>query len=230
MNKGDGNIHKDHRARLKNRFLCEGLDNFEDHQILELLLFYSIPRKDTNELAHRLLDKFGSLSAVLDAEPDELVKISGISENSAALIHLAPKLAKAYLVDKDTRRPDFSDPQKLGRFLVNYYVGEQEEKLVALYFTGRMHLIDICPISTGTVTVVEVPTRRLAELGFMKKAAYIILAHNHPDGDPIPSDADIGMTKRLVDIFTELGMPVIEHYVIGGSTYRRVLSPLRPEI
>ncbi len=220
----DKNIHKDHRKRLKQRFLGEGLEGFNDHNILELLLFYSIPRRDTNDLAHQLISKFGSLSAVFDAEFDELVKCSGISENSATLLKLIPKLSRAYLLDKDTRFSCFSDPDKLGKYFVNYFIGEKSEKLLAMFFTSRMELIDMAVVSEGTVTAAEVPVRKIAELGLSKNAAFLVLAHNHPDGTSTPSNEDISFTSRANELFSKLGMPIIEHFVVGASSFETIMG------
>lgn len=216
------NLHKNHRKRLKQRFLQEGLENFKDHNILELLLFYSVPRKDTNNLAHELIEKFGSLSAVFDADYEALQTCDGISENTATFLKLIPQLARAYLLDKDTRYSTFGDSEKLGKFLVNYFIGEPREKLIAIYMNSRMEMIDICVISTGTVISSEISVRKIAEAGFAKKAATFILAHNHPDGNASPSDNDLIITNEYRTLFNKLGMPLVEHYVIGGSSYRTI--------
>ncbi len=224
-----GNCHAGHRKRLKKRFLDEGLENFQDHNILELLLFYGIPRKDTNELAHTLLRRFGSLSGVFDADFDILTSVNGVSENTAVLLKLIPRLARAYLLDHHTRTTQFGSIGKLGHYLVNYYVGEQKEKLTALYFNSRMELLDMVTISVGTVISTEIPVRRIAEVGFAKNAAYLILAHNHPDGNPYPSQEDILLTEQVGELFSNLGMPLLEHFVIGDGGYRTICSGAIPE-
>ncbi len=216
------NPHKHHRQRLRHRFLQEGLGSFKKHNILELLLFYSLPRKDTNEIAHRLIEKFGSLSAVFDADYEALIACDGISENTATLLKFVPQLARAYLIDKDTRYSTFGDSEKLGKFLVNYFIGEPREKLIAIFMNNRMEMIDITVISTGTVSSSEISVRKITEAGFAKKAASFILAHNHPDGNASPSDNDLIITNEYRALFKKLGMPLIEHYVIGGSSYKTI--------
>lgn len=106
--------HEGHRERLKNRFLTSSLDNFEPHNILELLLFYSIPRQDTNEIAHALLDRFGSLKGVFDADFSELIKIKGIKENSATLIKLIPQISRAYMFEEINKEKIFDHIDKVG--------------------------------------------------------------------------------------------------------------------
>ena len=107
--------HEGHRQRLKNRFLTEGLDSFETHNILELLLFYSIPQRDTNGIAHKLLDTFGSLKGVFEADFEELIKIDGIKENTATLLKLIPEVARAYFHEEMDEQKIFDTAEKIGK-------------------------------------------------------------------------------------------------------------------
>ncbi len=218
------NPHKFHRSRLRARFMKEGLRSFEDHNILELLLFYAIPQKDTNDLAHALLDKFGSLAAVFDAEIGDLCKVNGIGENAATLINLIPQLSRAYLMDKDTRYPDFTDLHKLGNYLVNYFIGEKNEKLIAVLLNNKSEMIDILLVSEGTVNRTEGSVRKIAEAAFSKNASSFVLAHNHPDGNCTPSVADVSFTSNYRKIFDELGLPLVEHIVVGGVSYVGIMT------
>ncbi|MBO5041270.1 MAG: RadC family protein [Clostridia bacterium] len=218
------NPHKFHRSRLRARFMKEGLRSFEDHNILELLLFYAIPQKDTNDLAHALLDKFGSLAAVFDAEIGDLCKVNGIGENAATLIKLIPQLSRAYLMDKDTRYPDFTDLHKLGNYLVNYFIGEKNEKLIAVLLNNKSEMIDIILVSEGTVNRTEGSVRKIAEAAFSKNASSFVLAHNHPDGNCTPSAADVSFTSNYRKIFDELGLSLVEHIVVGGVSYVGIMT------
>ena len=226
INEGD-NPHKFHRARLKARFKKEGLRHFEDHNILELLLFYGIPQKDTNALAHALLNKFGSLSAVFDADIGELCKVKGIGENAATLIKMIPQLSRAYLMDKETRYPNFSDLHDLGTYLVNYFIGEKNEKLIAVLLNNRCDMIDIIEVSEGTVNRAEGYLRKIAEAAFSLNASSFVLAHNHPDGNCVPSAADISLTKHYSSIFRDLGLTMAEHIVVGGVSYKGIMTGQR---
>lgn len=220
----DNNTHKDHRIRLKARFKAEGLSGFQDHNILELLLFYAIPRKDTNELAHKLIEKFGSLSAVFDADYNQLINTDGIGENTATLIKLIPSLARAYLMDKETRYPNFSDLHKLGSYLVNYFIGMTKENLIAVYLNNRVEMIDIVTISEGIVNSTAASPRKVIEAALHRNAAYIVLAHNHPDGDSRPSEEDLALTKAFSDICNMMEMPLVEHIVVGGNNYTGIIT------
>ena len=112
-------MHKGHRDRVKNRFLNEGLDHFEDHQVLEFLLFYSIPVRDTNELAHTLIRRYGSLSAVLEADVEDLMTVPGIGKNSAVLLSLIPSLSRRYFKDKWGDKPQLNSSSKAGEYLIS---------------------------------------------------------------------------------------------------------------
>ena len=218
------NLHKDHRARVRRRFVREGLQNFESHNALELLLFYAISRKDTNELAHRLLEQFGSFAAVLDADYEALIRVPGVGENTAALIKLIPQMARYYLMDKQTRYPYFGDIHKLGTYLVNYFVGETREKLVAVLLNNNVEMIDLIVVSEGTVNASEVSFRKVAEAAIHRNASSIVLAHNHPDGSCQPSSSDRQLTSMFVKTFRNLSIPIAEHIVVGGNSYQGILS------
>ena len=211
--------HQDHRSRLRLRFRREGLTHFEDHQILELLLFYAIPRRDVNPLAHRLLEHFGSLSGVLEADYHALMKVPGIGENTATLLTMLPSLCRTYLMDKDTCHPSFADSHKLGSYLVHYFIGETREKLIAILLNNRGEMVDTVVISQGVVNKTDVSIRLITEAAYARHAAAIVLAHNHPDGTSDPSDADVAMTNEFSSVFAKLSLPLIEHYVIAGNRY-----------
>ena len=218
------NLHKDHRARVRRRFVREGLASFEDHNILELLLFYAIPRKDTNELAHRLIARFGSLAAVFDADYELLMRTPGVGESTAVLLKMMPQIARAYHMDKQTRYPCFRDLRKLGLYLVNYFIGETREKTIAIFLNNNVEMIDLIVVSEGVVNAAELPIRKVAEAALARKASSIVLAHNHPDGDCRPSEEDIALTDIFVRTFQTLAIPVVEHIVVGGYAYEGILT------
>ena len=220
----DNNPHKDHRSRLRARFINEGLNSFPNHNILELLLFYSIPRKDTNELAHQLIEKFGSLAAVFDADYNQLVNTEGVGENTAVLLKLVPCLARAYLMDKETRYPNFSDLHKLGSYLVNYFVGCTSERFVAVLLNNNIEMIDMVVISEGVVNRTSASPRKVIEAALHRNAAFIVIAHNHPDGDSRPSEDDLSLTKVFSDVCSTMEIPLVEHIVVGGNNYTGIIT------
>ncbi len=220
------NPHEHHRDRLRQRFVSEGLENFQRHEILELLLFYGIPRMDTNITAHRLMNKFGHLGDVLDAEIEELAECKGIGYNAAVLLKLIPAITREYLLDKNSARPEFGSFEKLGYFLVSYFCGMVRERLVAIYLTSSLEMIDIAVIGEGTVIATEVSVRKIAEEGFIRHAAYVVLAHNHPGGEPEPSREDFALSSEFARLFNTIGMPLLDHYIIGDNSYKTLYSML----
>ena len=208
------NLHEGHRNRLKSRFLNTGLDSFEDHNILEMLLFYSIPRKDTNDIAHDLIAHFGSLKAVFDADFDELIKVKGISENSATLIKMIPAVAKAYLSNKSNKRPILDDVNKVKEFLFHTYFGETKEVVYLLLLNNKLELISIEKLHEGSVNSSQIEMRKMFDVIIKKNASSVILAHNHPDGIPFPSYEDIQTTSELLSTLNLINIDLIEHFVV----------------
>jgi len=220
----ENNLHANHRSRLRRRFQKEGLAHFGPHQMLELLLCYAIPRRDVNPLAHRLIDRFGSLSGVFEAEYEELLRCPGVGENTATLLRMIAPLCRAYMMDKESRYPNFGDMHKLGSYLVNYYIGETREKLVAIYLNNRGEMIDLAVISEGTVNRTEVDARRVAEKALQHRAASVVLAHNHPDGTSEPSESDLGLTSSISQFLSQMAIPLAEHFIVAGHRYTGIVN------
>lgn len=215
-------LHSGHRERLRERFLSEGLSGFNDHNILELLLFYALPRVDTNELAHRLLDRFGSLSRVFDADIADIAAVPGMGEKSAALIKLIPQLSSAYRMDKffpDSRRMDM---REIGEFLTEYFADKDEEIMVTLLLDNAGRMISCDEQFRGTVDAVQIDARKLLESVMVKKPTSVVVAHNHPRGVLVPSNADIKTTKTLEDIFETAGIKMRDHLLVAGESWLSV--------
>lgn len=210
--------HDGHRQRLKNRFLSDGFDSFEPHNILELLLFYSVPRKDTNETAHRLLNEFGNIKNVFDADFDDLVKVNGISENSATLIKMIPQLCKAYMTDSSNKEI-FDTSEKLGNFFVNQYIGVTNEVVYAALLNNRFEIINLVKVHEGSVNSSMVSPRKIIDKVIRYNASMIVLAHNHPNGVAVPSVEDIDTTADMMRLFDTFDIKLIEHFVIAGNSY-----------
>lgn len=209
------NLHEGHRNRLKNRFLENGLDSFQPHNILELLLFYSIPRKDTNDIAHELIEKFGSLSGVFDANIEDLTKVNYITENSATLIKLIPAISRAYLMDKASHTKQLSNVDLIKKFLISLFHGEKNEVVYALFLNNSLDLIGHQKIHEGSVNSSLIDVRKVMEYIVKVNASMIIIAHNHPNGTAFPSMEDIHTTGSLMSIFQPFNIPIIEHFVVN---------------
>ena len=207
-----------HRQRLIQRFLEEDLDNFESHNVLELLLFYAIPRKDTNELAHVLMDTFGSLKGVFDAPYEELIKVTGIGPNTAALLKLVPSLTRTYY-SSDARSVILDTSEKSGEYFLPYYIGQTEEvvRLACLDAGGKVISNQI--LHRGSANAAEVNIRKIVNIALRNNAMGVILAHNHPGGLPLPSEEDVATTKSIREALMPMGILLMDHIIVAGQDY-----------
>ena len=210
------NTHGGHRARLKQRFLEHGLDNFNDLNVLELLLFYAIPRQDTNEIAHRLLDRFGSFAAVMEATMEELQEIPGVGENAATLLKLIPQIDRRYLMSKTEERPLIRSSAQAGKILIPRYRFAREEIVYLLCLDSRNLLISCEELGRGTPGEA---VRAVVERALKRNAAAVILAHNHVDGFAIPSRADQYATRQIYDALKLVGIMLADHIVVAGDDF-----------
>ncbi len=215
--------HADHRARVKKRFFAEGIDGFEDHQILEMLLFFAIPQKDTNPLAHALIDRFGSLSAVLNAPPEELTRVEGVGEHAAALLSLVPQLARRYFLDSEAAGDPYDNVDKLGRMFVMQYVGATREIVYLTMLDNKLRIIETVKLYEGSVNSAYITPRKIIEPCLRRGAAVAVLAHNHPSGAPIPSGDDLYTTKTIQSTLAAVGIPLLEHFLVAANTYTPLL-------
>jgi DNA repair protein RadC len=212
------NVHEGHRERLRQRFLKDGLESFEPHNVLELLLFFSIPMKDTNEEAHSLINTFGSLSSVFDASFDELCKVKGIGEKTATLIKLMPELFKKYEVDKvNNEEIVLNTCELVAKYVSKYFKGVTEEQLYLLCLDSSLRVLCFEQISTGVVNAAPINNRKIVELAYKYNASSIILVHNHPSGVVAPSRADINATISMAELLNSLGMKLNDHIIIGNG-------------
>lgn len=212
-------IHDGHRQRMKRRFLDHGLDNFDDINALELLLFFALSRRDTNELAHALLERFGSLDAVLEASEKELRAVEGIGENAAALLRLIPAVSRRYLLDKTPGDQAVDSPAAAGRYFIPRFMYETEEVVYALLLDARYRPIDCRELSRGTVNAAEIQAQRLCRLCLEHRASAVTLAHNHRSGIALPSAEDEKTTARLKEALGLVGVELLDHIVVAGVEY-----------
>lgn len=218
MESGKIQLHKGHRGRLKARFLKEGLDSFEDHQVLELLLFQTLPRLDTNPIAHTLMQRFGSLSSVLEADPRDLASVAGVGETAAAFLTMIPQVTRRYLQDrvKHSRR-SLNSSEAAAAYLVPLMAGRSEEVFYVICLDSQLRVLYPALISEGTVKDALVHPRHVAEAAVRHKAASVILAHNHPSGSVKPSTHDHALTRSLVQVLGGMNIPVVDHVIVAGE-------------
>lgn len=212
-------VHKGHRERLKARFLETGLDSFTDVQALELLLFYAIPQKDTNPIAHALLDRFGSLSQVLDAPLEALKKVPGISDHSASLLRLVTELARFYQVDSAQRTEVLTSLDACGRYLVPRFFGRKVEMVFLLCLDAKCKVLCCREIGEGSVNAASISVRKVVEAALSANATSVVLAHNHPSGVALPSADDVQTTRRIAAALSAVEVKLIDHIVVAEGDF-----------
>lgn len=212
MEKAD---HSGHRARLREKYLNFGAEALAPHEVLELLLFYAIPYRNTNDIAKNLLDHFGSLSAVLDASMEMLIE-AGLTANQAVFLKVIPDVTRLYLVDKHDNPGKIIDPDAIGAYLVNKFVGiDQEEHVVLLLVDQKMKELYCSVIANGSFSATEISVRRILNLALNYNASGVIIAHNHPSGIAVPSKNDYHATKLIRDSLSLIGVELLDHYIIA---------------
>ena len=212
-------IHDGHRQRLKDRFRQEGLDKFDEIQVLELLLFYAIPQRDTNPLAHRLLEHFGSLAQVLEAPAEELEKVSGVGSNVATLLTLTTALARYYMVSRGNQTVALTTTEMCGDYLLPYFVGRRNETVFLLCLDAKCKVLGCKEVGEGSVNSAIVPIRRIVEMALGMNATTVVLAHNHPSGLAIPSGEDVQTTRRLAVALDTVDITLADHIVVADDDY-----------
>ena len=212
-------IHDGHRQRLKNRFREEGLDHFEEHQVLELLLYYTIPRRDTNPIAHELLKKFGSLSQVLEARPEELAKVDGVGETAATFLSLITAVGRYYLVNRTIQETILPSIEKCGQYLVPFFHGRRNEMVYILCLDAKCKVLCCKEMGEGSVNSAGVPIRRIVETALGANATSVILAHNHPSGFALPSGEDIQTTRRVAMALDAVEIELVDHIVVADDDF-----------
>lgn len=217
------NLHEGHRNRLRERFIKEGSRSFEPHNLLELLLFYAIPRRDTNELAHRLIQRFGDIKSVLTAPHEELCGVDGVSDYTATLLRLCGELgAKCFASEKKSIRR-FNDYDEMGEYFVDLYEGIEEETVYLMLLSADSTVLKVMPLFTGCVNSISLKIRDIVSLALRINAPTVVMAHNHPGGIAFPSTDDLTTTHYVHNALAVNDIELLEHFVISGKSYRRIL-------
>ncbi len=212
-------IHNGHRKRLRNRFIGQGLNGFDDVNALELLLFYAIPRKDTNPVAHALLERFGSLAAVFEAPVQELAQVPGVGESAAVLISMLPQMMRKITVSKTQNTRILNDVKSAGEYLHPRFLHEREEVILLVCLDSRKRVICCTEVSRGSVVSVAVNARKIVECAVLNRADSVIIAHNHPNGRVTPSVEDRTATAQIKRSLTAVDISLADHFVITDEEY-----------
>ena len=212
-------VHDGHRGRLKRRFAEHGLDNFDDVNVLELLLFYVRPRQDTNVIAHALLEYFGSLDRVLEADIADLERVSGVGHETAVYLHLIPQVSRRYMMRKSAPGERLDSTEAAGKYLVPLFMHERDEVVYMLCLDSQCGLINRRLMARGAANSAEVSTRQIVEFALSQNASKVILAHNHPNGVALPSREDEQTTARLLSALAAVEVELVDHIVVAGGDY-----------
>ncbi|MBQ9087101.1 MAG: hypothetical protein IJY47_07965 [Clostridia bacterium] len=208
-------IHDGHRGRLRRKFLSGS--QLEKHELLELLLFYSIPRRNTNEIAHRLLARFGSLRRILDADISALTEVEGVGLQTALFLRTLAAVNAAAYSERAEKVRRLSTEADLRHYLVSLLLSSSREEVYLLLFGSSGHLIHTEKLGEGLASFSQLSIRRAVQLSCCHHATSAVLAHNHPDGMLLPSDHDMKATKRIRQALSEAGVDLINHYIVSGT-------------
>jgi len=208
--------HEGHRARLRERFEATGAEGFSDHELLELILTYVIVQKDTNDLAHLLIDSFGSLQGVLDAEKEELARIEGVGPKAAFLLKLLPAFSRRYYEQKTESRLKLITPDETIPFFAARMIDRENECVYAAYLDQNKRLIQCSLLYEGNAHMVEISTGRLLKTALRLNSRYVVLAHNHFN-HALPSVQDVAATTFIQKKLKEVGITLLDHIVLCGS-------------
>ncbi len=211
-------VHDGHRQRKRDQFLAHGLDSMAEHEALELLLYYAIPRRDTNPIAHELIDRFGSLAGVLAAPWEELAKVPGVGPSAAALIAMVPQLyrrARASAVNEMI----LDSVERIGAFFREQFTAQNREVLYQLCLDAKGRMLCCKMICEGDVGGVTFNVRKIVENALLYNAVMVALAHNHPSGFAVPSDSDIAATREVRDALAAVHVELVDHIIVADDDY-----------
>lgn len=210
--------HDGHRSRLRKKYFENGFDSFEDHEILEMLLYNCYTRRNTNDIAHKLLDAFGSLSAVFEAPIDSIIKV-GVSESVATFLHMIPDICRVYYDDRNNSKSKIIQMDNIGDYFINKFIGRVDESIYLLLMDSKCKELYCGVIATGTSCSSDVPMRKIVDLSMRYNATNAVLAHNHPSGVALPSKADLHVTKLLHSTLASVGVKLVDHIIVADDEY-----------
>lgn len=212
-------LHDGHRERKRDQFLRCGADSFADHELLEMLLYYAIPQRDTNPIAHGLLDRFGSLQELFTAPPEELMEAPYVKERAAVLIRLIPAIYQRMLISGEGREVILDTRERIGEYFRKIFIGHATEVVYQLCLDGKGKKKNLYKLSEGDVGSVGLNIRQIMENTLRSKAVMVVLAHNHPSGIALPSREDQVATKMVQDALVTMDVPLVDHVIVADNDY-----------
>ncbi len=213
----DSNLHKGHRSRIRNRYKNAGIGSFEEHEVLEMLLFYVIPQKNTNPLAHKLLDKFISLKGVFSASIPDLMAVKGVGIATATFLNFIGELFNIYS-SKEYTECTLKNTEERYTYFVNKLQNEvKKEVLLVVCLDNAMRVRRCSKLETGELETVHFKTQDLTNIILQSNCKNVILAHNHLTGEAVPSYEDIKNTKYIKNMLEKLGINLIDHIIVPNK-------------
>ena len=212
-------MHEGHRERLRKRYFENGVDGMQPHEVLELALFYAIPRKNTNVIAHELLNKFGNISAIFDAPIKLLKEVDGIGQSAAMFIKLIPELSRIYMDDKYNNDNKIVTDETICDRICLKLLNRTEEMVAVVLLDAKGKLIYDGIVSKGTINSVDICIRKIVELVMTYNACSVVVGHNHPSGMALPSNDDIVTTKKLWEVLNNMKVVLLDHIIVADNEY-----------
>lgn len=209
------NVHSGHRKRVKANVCKNGFSQLEDHKLLELLLFYSIPQADTNELAHLLLAEFGSFNEILKADINRLKKVKGVGENTAVLIAAAGEVFRRAQKSQMVKKQAYKTADDYKSLALSRLSGEKVEKVMIFCFDSAGRLKKTAELSSGDAASAYIDVRKAVQAVIDCDATKAVLAHNHPEGACEPSANDVDSTRTMCVMFRKLGFFLVDHIIVS---------------
>ncbi len=210
-------IHAGHRSRMKTRFLETEGAGMEDYELLEMLLYYSVVQRDTNPLAHKLMEQFGSLAGVLQAAPEALTEMKGVTESTAVLLKLVLQLMSRYEKSLNDPKMIMDTTEKLQEYLRPYFLGQRREQIYMLSIDAKGRLLGCDFLGEGNDCAVTLDVRRLTAAALRHRASWVVLAHSHPSGIAMPSQDDITTTRHCQQALAPLGIFLQDHLIFADD-------------
>ena len=223
-------MHKGHRQRVREKYEKSGSESFKDHELLELVLFHAIPYRDTNPIAHRLLDTFGSLGGVFSAKIDALCAVEGVTRNAAILLKTYPDIWRAVCMSRSRDIMFLRSIDEAGRLLGSYFTEKTEERSVMLCLDSSLRVLNVSVLYEGSFNSVQISVKKVAETALSNNATAVIIAHNHPAGIAVPSSADRLTTDRIFETLKGLDILLLDHLVsiLTATAFRFIKADCFP--
>lgn len=224
MASNSGNVHSGHRKRLRDRYIDNGLDGFEEHNVLELLLFYAIPRRDTNDMAHALLNEFGTFSTVLDADIEKIKSVDGIGETAATFLKLIPLLHRRYTYERNSYIGIVNSSYVASEIAIPLFMYEKEELVYLLSFDEHNRCVDKFELYRGEINYQNINAREIYNRAIEYDAHNVVLVHNHFDDNVSVSREDEINTYNLRMQLNIMGLILTDHIIVSGDKYASLVE------